>query len=63
MKVDLTYDPEADAAYLRLATRAVAESEEVAPGVVFDFDAEGKVVGIEWLSASSRLGPEALSAA
>ena len=60
MKVDLTYDPAADAAYLRLAPDEVAESEEMAPGVVFD---HGKVVGVEWLGASERPGTGALGAA
>ena len=63
MKVDLTYDPEADAAYLRLAPGRVAESQEVAPGVVFDLGEDGKVVGVEWLRASERLGTGALEAA
>ena len=41
------YDPEADALYLRLADTSVSESEEVRPGIIFDFDAEGRVVAIE----------------
>jgi hypothetical protein len=32
----------------------VAESEEVRPGVVFDFDAAGRVLGIEMLDVSQR---------
>lgn len=45
----LSYDPEADAIYLRLSESAVRESEEVRPGFVFDFDSEGLVIGIEIL--------------
>ena len=63
MKVDLTYDAEADAAYLRLSPGKVAQSEEVAPGVVFDLGEDGKVVGVEWLRASGKLEIEALVAA
>ena len=48
----MTYDPDADALMLRLSDTAVAESEEVAPNVVLDFDAEGRVVGIEVLFVS-----------
>ena len=54
-----TYDPEADAAYIYLGESKILESEEVAPGIVLDFDAEGRVVGIEILSASTVLAPGA----
>jgi uncharacterized protein YuzE len=50
MKIE--YDQQADAMYIRLRTGAVAESEEIRPGVVFDYDAEGKVLGIEMLDVS-----------
>lgn len=42
-------DEQADALYLRLSESTVVESEEVQPGVVLDFDEDGKVVGIEIL--------------
>ena len=50
-----TYDPEADAAYVHLGDAAVTDSEEVAPGVVLDFDSDGRVVGVELLNASKTL--------
>jgi uncharacterized protein YuzE len=50
MKIE--YDRQADAMYIRLKAGVVAESEEVRPGVVLDFDAEGKVLGIEILDVS-----------
>jgi uncharacterized protein YuzE len=50
-----TYDPEADALYVRFAEAAIVESEEVADGVVLDFDAEGRIVAIEVLDASKHL--------
>ncbi|MFL5199094.1 MAG: DUF2283 domain-containing protein [Microvirga sp.] len=46
------YDPEADALYVRFAEAKIVESEEVRPGVVLDFDAEGRIVGMEILDAS-----------
>jgi uncharacterized protein YuzE len=49
------YDPEADALYVRFATARVAESEEVSPGVVIDFDIEGRIVGVEVLDARRHL--------
>jgi len=49
------YDPKADALYVRFADASVIESEEVADGVVLDFDANGKIVAIELLDASKHV--------
>ncbi len=49
------YDPETDALYVRFATAKVVESEEVSPGVVLDFDTEGRIVGVEVLEARRHL--------
>jgi uncharacterized protein YuzE len=57
----MSYDPLADAAYIALADGLVTESEEIAPGVVLDFDAEGRVLGIEVLQASKTMAPGALA--
>ena len=54
----LKMDKENDALYFRLDESAVVESEEVEPGVVLDFNAEGKVVGIEMLQLSARANPD-----
>jgi len=53
----MTYDPAADAMYLYLTERSpgtpdVARTEEVATGVMLDFDAEDRVIGIEVLAVS-----------
>lgn len=57
MSATTTYDPEADAAYLRLAPEdiAIAETREVAPGVILDLDVAGKLVGIEVLNVRMRV--------
>ena len=47
------YFPETDMLYIKLTDRASEESEEAAPGIVFDFDDNNKVVGIEIEDASS----------
>ena len=52
MKIE--YDQQADAMFIRLRAGTVAVSDEVRPGVVFDFDAEGRVLGIEMLDVSER---------
>ena len=52
MKIDI--DREADALYLRLDDSQITESQEVAPGIVLDFNAADQVVGIEMLNLSKR---------
>jgi len=59
------YYPETDSLYIDLSEKASADSREVAPGVVLDFDAEGQLVGIDIDQASrianlSRLEAQAL---
>ncbi len=47
-------DKENDALYLRLDETTIVESEEVQPGIILDFDKNGRVVGIEILALSTR---------
>jgi YD repeat-containing protein len=47
-------DHGADAIYLNLTDRSITGSEEVADGIIVDYDAEGRMVGIEILDASKR---------
>jgi uncharacterized protein YuzE len=53
------YDPEADALYVSFSDAPIIESEEVRPGFILDFDADGRAVGIEVLDASERLPEDA----
>lgn len=53
MKLD--YHPDVDMLYVRLREGAYVDSEEVAPGVVLDYDAAGHVLGIEFEYASTRV--------
>lgn len=53
------YDQETDAAYLKLADSKIVESEEIYPGIIFDFDDSEQVVGIEILKLKRRT-PEQL---
>ena len=53
----LKIDEEADALHLQLTDVPVVESEEVAPGIVVDYDASDQVVGIEVLYLSKRPHP------
>jgi uncharacterized protein YuzE len=56
----LKVDRENDALYFRLDESSIVESEEVQPGVVLDFNAAGKVVGIEILNLSIRMTADQL---
>lgn len=49
------YDAETDALYLRFTETAIIESEEVRPGIVLDFAAEGRIVALEILDATEHL--------
>lgn len=53
----LTVDPAADALYLRINDAQIVESEQVASGVVLDYDAHDNVVGVELLHLSKRGQP------
>lgn len=50
-----TFDPEADAAYCYLKDGPIAETEEVAEGIIVDWDAERRPVGVEILHVAKRL--------
>ena len=55
------FDQKTDALYIRLDEAAITESEEVLPGIVLDFDADNRVVGIEMLNVKERLPNAALT--
>ena len=50
-------DPEADAMFVWFGTEGIksAVTEEVSPGIMLDFDGEGRVVGIEVLDVRERM--------
>ena len=56
----LKIEGENDALYFRLDETEIVESEEVQPGVILDFNKNGRVVGIEILALSTRTEPEKL---
>jgi uncharacterized protein YuzE len=62
------YYPDTDMLYIRLVDGISTDSEEVAPGVVLDFDEHNRVIGVEIEDASrfidlSRLELKALPVA
>ena len=54
----LSVDKDADILSIRLRENlATDESEEVEPGVIVDYAADGQIVGVEVLSVSRRVAP------
>jgi uncharacterized protein YuzE len=53
----LKVDKSQDAVYVQLDGAKVVESEQIAPGVIADFDRRNKVVGLEILNVSKRHRP------
>ena len=51
----ITYDPEVDALYIRFHETTVT-TKHLAEGLSADYDAEGRLAGIEILDAIKRLG-------
>jgi uncharacterized protein YuzE len=51
----LNYHPETDSLHIDLAERPSAQSREISEGVVLDYDAEGKLVGIDIDNASNKV--------
>jgi uncharacterized protein YuzE len=53
--VKITYDPEVDALYIRFRETTVS-TQQLGDGLAADYDAEGRLAGIEILDAAKRLG-------
>lgn len=53
--MNLSYDPDADSLWIRWNESPIDESDEVEPGVILDYDADGVIVGIEVLNASKKI--------
>ena len=51
----ITYDPEVDVLRIILSNAAIEESDEEKPGVIIDYDRNGKIVGFEILNASKQV--------
>jgi len=48
------YDREADILYVSLSDAVVFDSDEDKKGVILDYSADGRIVGIEILNASAQ---------
>jgi uncharacterized protein YuzE len=51
----ISYYPDTDSLYIDLSEQQSAESREVSEGVVLDYDARGRLVGIDIDNASKKV--------
>jgi uncharacterized protein YuzE len=49
------YDPETDTLTVILREGPAAESDESKPGVILDYDEDGRLIALELLDASNRV--------
>lgn len=51
----ISYYPDTDSMYIDLSQKESADSKEVSPGVVLDYDANGNLTGIDIDNATKKL--------
>lgn len=51
----LNHHPDTDSLYIDLSERPSTESREISAGVVLDYDADGKLVGINIDNATNKV--------
>lgn len=56
MKIE--YDKDVDAFYFHILDSKVLESEEVSPGIIYDYDENNNLVGVEVLSVREKTPEE-----
>ena len=56
----LNYYPETDSLYINLSEQPSVESQEISEGILLDYDAEGRLVGIDIDNASHKVDMEKL---
>ncbi len=58
--MNITFDPDSRSLYLKLKAGDSVESDEVVPGIVFDYDANGVVIGIDIDDVDEAVGIDTL---
>ena len=56
----LNYYPETDSLYINLSDQPSIETREISEGILLDYDADGRLVGIDIDSASNKVEMEKL---
>ena len=50
----IAYYPDTDSMYIDLSEKPSADSKEISPGVVLDYDADGNIAGIDIDNANGK---------
>ncbi len=58
--MELNYYPETDSLYINLSEQPSVESQEISEGILLDYDAKGRLVGIDIDNASNKVEMEKL---
>ena len=58
--MNVRYDADVDALTLRLADGKIVDSEETKPGLIVDYDGDGKIVALEFLRATEWFSADAI---
>ncbi len=56
----ISYYPETDSMYIDLSAKKSADSHEISPGIVLDYDADGNLAGIDIDNASAKMSLDQL---
>ena len=56
----LNFYPETDSLYINLSEQPSVESQEISEGILLDYDADGRLVGIDIDNASHKVEMEKL---
>ena len=49
------YDPDKDILQISLTSAVIEETTQIAPGLILDYDEDGKVIGLEIRKASQKV--------
>lgn len=53
--MQIVYDSEKNILQIALSSRTVAETAQISPDLVLDYDEDGQVIGLEFRNASERI--------
>jgi uncharacterized protein YuzE len=53
MTFKLNYAQDVDAAYFQIEDKTVLESEEIADGIIIDYDENNEIIGVELLGVTT----------
>lgn len=56
----MSYDPKSDALHIELGTTTPVDIQEISEGMSVYLDDQGRLIGVEILDATTRLGEDAL---